>query len=157
MVAPGILQQSAFFTDLDEAEVKSLAAMAAKIAFERGELVCQQGDPADMLYLLLEGWADVFVRIDSLGRRRELLATLSKGDIIGWSAVVHPYVYTTSVVCASPVETIGFQGNDLLKMFAADQKLGCTLMTKICQVIASRLLATRQQMVSLAIIGGWMA
>jgi CRP-like cAMP-binding protein len=153
VVAPGILQQSAFFAELDEAEVNSLAAIATKVTFERGDLVCKEGDPADTLYLLLEGWVDVFVKIDSQGRRRELLATLSKGDIIGWSAVVHPYIYTTSVMCASPVETIGFQGDDLLKMFVADQKLGCTLMTKICQVIASRLLATRQQMVSLAIIG----
>jgi len=152
MVAPGILREFAFFADLDEAEVNSLAAIARKIAFERGDLVCREGDPADMLYLLMDGWVDVFVKINSQGQRRELLATLSKGDIIGWSAVVQPHVYTTSVGCASPVQTIGFQGDNLLKMFAADQKLGCTLMTKICQVIANRLLATRQQMVSLSVL-----
>lgn len=152
MVAPQILQEFAFFADLDEAEVKNLAAIAGEISFERSDLVCKEGGPAGKLYLLLDGWADVFIKIDSRGRRRELLATLSRGDMFGWSAVVQPYVYTTSIVCASPVQTVCFHGDDLLNLFATDQKLGCTMMTKICQVIASRLLATRQQMVSLSVL-----
>ncbi len=153
MIAPVILQDFAFFADLDEAELRSLAAIASEIWFQRGDFICREGDPAERLYLLLDGWVDIQVNVNAQARRRELLATQTAGDIFGWSAVVQPYIYTTSVVCASPVQVVSFKGTDLLALFEADRRLGSTLMTKICQIIASRLRATRQQMISLFVLG----
>jgi len=148
----GTLSDFAFFAGLDKPELERLATIAGEIGFERGDFICREGDPAQRFYLLLDGWADILVNIDPQGQRRELLATLTAGDIFGWSALVQPYIYTTSVVCASPVRAISFNGVDLLAMGEADLRLGSALMTSICQVIASRLRATRQQMISLFIL-----
>ncbi|NIN63682.1 MAG: cyclic nucleotide-binding domain-containing protein [Anaerolineae bacterium] len=149
MVTPEILTALPFFAGLSETELKSMSIIANKVSFQRGDLIFREDDPAHTLYLLLDGWVDVVVNTDAKGEQHELVTTLSPGDIFGWSALVDPYVYTGSAVCASPVEAIEFKGADLLGMFELDPKLCCVIMRRVCQVIADRLRATRLQMVSL--------
>lgn len=149
MITPEILTAFPFFAGLSEAELRSVSIIAKKVSFQRGESIFRENDPAHTLYLLIDGWVDVVVNTDAKGEQHELVSTLSPGDILGWSAVVDPYVYTGSAVCASPVEVIEFKGADLLGMFELDPKLCCVILRRVCQVIADRLHATRLQMVSL--------
>jgi CRP-like cAMP-binding protein len=146
---PEILRTFPFFAGLSEAELKSLSIIANKVSFQRGDLIFKEDDPAHALYLLVDGWVDIVVNTDAQGKQHELVTTLSPGEIFGWSALVDPFSYTGSAVCASPVEAIDFNGADLLGMFELDPRLCCIIMRKVCQVTADRLRATRLQMVSL--------
>lgn len=152
MIAPETLQNYPFFAGFNQTTVKSLAQIAAPVSFAAGELIFKEGDCAGVLFLLVEGWVDILIDIDRQGRR-ELVTTLTPGDMFGWSAVVEPHIYTTSAVCASPVRGIGFEGRRLRALFAADQELCCAIMSRVCRIIASRLRATRAQMVNLLLIG----
>jgi len=149
VIPPGTLKSLPFFTGLNEAELKSLSIIASQVSLQRGDLLFREGEPAHTLYLLLDGWVDVVINTDALGERRELVTTLTSGDIFGWSAVVEPYAYTASAICASPVKAIGLKGTDLMALFEIDPRLCSAITRKICQVIADRLYATRLQMVSL--------
>ena len=149
MVTPETLRIFPFFAGLNEAELKSLTIIANQTSFRRGDLIFKEDDPADALYLLLDGWVDVVVNTDTEGDQQELVTTLSPGDLFGWSSIVDPFLYTASAICASPVEVIEFNGADLLGMFELDPRLCCVIMQNICNVIANRLRATRLQMVSL--------
>ena len=149
MVTPEIITAFPFFAGLSETELKSVSIIANKVSFQRGDLIFREDNAAHTLYLLIDGWVDVVVNTDAEGEQHELVTTLSPGDIFGWSALVDPYVYTGSAVCASPVEVMEFKGADLLGMFELDPKLCCVVMRRVCQVIADRLHATRLQMVSL--------
>ncbi|MGQ9502091.1 MAG: cyclic nucleotide-binding domain-containing protein [Anaerolineae bacterium] len=131
--------------------MKQLAPLASCLNFSEGELVFRQGDPATQLYLLIDGWVDLTVDADAQGVRRELLMTLTQGEIFGWSAVVEPYIYTASAQCATRVTALAFSSGDLLALFASDAQLCYTLMNRICHVIAKRLETTRAQLVSLFI------
>jgi CRP-like cAMP-binding protein len=153
VILPDTLKDFSFFADFSEAAVKSMATVASEISFQPGDYIVREGDAAHTLYLLLDGWVDILVNLDTQGKQRELVTTLTRGDMFGWSALVAPNRYTTSVVCASPVKAVGLKGTDLITLFEADQRLGCAFMTKVCQVIASRLRVTRHQMVSLFVIG----
>jgi CRP-like cAMP-binding protein len=143
---PEILRTFAFFAGLSETELKSLSIITNKVSFQRGDLIFREDDPAHALYLLIDGWVDIVINTDAQGEQHELVTTLSPGEIFGWSAVVDPYAYTGSAVCASPVEAIDFKGADLLGMFELDPRLCCVIMSKVCK---DRLRATRLQMVSL--------
>jgi CRP/FNR family cyclic AMP-dependent transcriptional regulator len=149
MVTPEILTAFPFFAGLSETEVKSVSIIANKVSFQRGDLIFREDDSAHTLYLLVDGWVDIVVNTDAEGKQHELVTTLSPGDILGWSALVDPYLYTGSAVCASPVEAIEFKGADLLGMFELDPRLCCVIMRRVCRAIADRLRATRLQMVSL--------
>jgi CRP-like cAMP-binding protein len=152
MVAPEILKRFPFFADMNESELKSLSIIASEVYFQRGDLIFEEDKPADTLYLVLDGWVDIMISTDTRGTHRELVTTRTSGDIFGWSAVVEPYLYTASAVCASPVKAIGFDGSSLLALLALDTRLCCLIMTRICQVSAERLRAARLQMVSLFMV-----
>jgi CRP-like cAMP-binding protein len=143
------LQRFAFFPGLSSDELNGLSIIAKETSFQRGDCVFHEGDTAHWLYLLLEGWVDVLINTEARDDRRVLMMTLTAGDIFGWSAVVTPYVYTASAVCASPVKAIRLSRVELQALFELDQELYCTIITKICHVVASRLHATRLQMASL--------
>ena len=149
VIAPEILEDFKFFAGLSEAELKSLSIIANQVSFRRGDTIFREDEPADTLYLLLDGWVDILINTDAHGVHRELVTTRTAGDVFGWSAIVEPYVYTASAICVSPVKMAAFKGADLLALFELDSRLCCLMMTRICQVVANRLTATRLQLVSL--------
>jgi CRP/FNR family cyclic AMP-dependent transcriptional regulator len=149
VITPKTLETFSFFTGLSETELKSLSIIARRVSFQRGDIMFREGYPAHSLFLLTDGWVDIVVKTDAQGRHSEPVTTLSPGAIIGWSALVEPYVYTGSAFCASSVEAIKFKGADLLGLFELDPNLCSFIMRRVCQVIANRLRATRLQMVSL--------
>jgi CRP-like cAMP-binding protein len=154
MIVSGILREIPFFAGLDDEELDSLSAIACEISFQSGDLIFDEGDSAHTLYLLLDGWVDIVIEInDHQDNRQQLVVTtLSSGDMFGWSAAVEPYVYTTAAVCVSPVKAIGFSKIDLQHLFETNQRLCYIIITRICQIIASRLHTTRLQMVSMFVM-----
>jgi len=152
VVVPEALKDFPFFAGLTEMELESLANIACEVTFRSDELIFDEGDPAHTLYLLLDGWVDIVVEANEKGQHRQLVTTLTPGNIFGWSALVEPYTYTSSAVCASPVQTIGFGRKKLQTLFEADPRLCYTLTMRVCQVIAARLHSTRRQMVSMFVM-----
>lgn len=149
MVSPEALERFSFFDGLSQEELRSLSAIAEQVLFQRSEFIFREGEPADALYLLRDGWVDIVINTSGEGDRQELVTTLTPGEIFGWSAVVEPHIYTASALCASPVEAIRFGGAGLLALFEANPRLGCLLTRKICRVISDRLRAARLQATSL--------
>ncbi len=153
MVPPEILQRFSFFPGLSADELNGLSFIGREISFQRGDRIFQEGDSAHSLYLLLEGWVDVLIDAEAGDDPHGLMMTLTAGDIFGWSAVVAPYIYTASAVCASPVKAISLSQVELQALFEIDREFYCTIVTEICHVIASRLRATRLQLASLFVAG----
>jgi len=149
VIPPETLQSFSFFNGLSPAELKGLSIIANEVSFQRGDCIFPENGAAHTLYLLLDGWVDIAINTGVRDDQHGLMMTLTAGDIFGWSAVVEPHVYTASAVCASPVKAIALRGVDLRALFEVDHKLYCAIIKKICQVIASRLRATRLQMASL--------
>lgn len=149
MIPPELLMGYPFFAGLNEAELYSLSIIASQVSWPPGGFIFEENEQAHTMYLLLDGWVDIVINTSSKSKRRELVTTLTPGEILGWSALVEPHFYTASAVCASPVKAVEFRGVDLRALFGIDQQLCCTVTTRICQVIAGRLRATRLQMVSL--------
>ncbi len=152
MIAPGTLKDLAFFAGLSQVQLNSLSIIADEVSFQQGDRIFEEDQPAHTLYLLLDGWVDILINTDGRGNHRESVTTRTAGDVLGWSAVVEPYVYTASAICVSPVKMIAFKGADLLALFELDSRLCCLMMRRICQVVANRLTATRLQLVNLFVV-----
>jgi len=152
VVVPEVFKDFPFFTGLTETELESLADIACEFTFQSDEVIFSEGDRAYTLYLLLAGWVDIVVESNVQGQYGQLVTTLTTGNIFGWSALVEPYVYTSSVICASAVQAIGFDRIKLQTLFETNQWLRYTITVRVCQVIASRLHSTRRQMVSMFVL-----
>ncbi len=87
--------KSPFLEGLAEADRDVIVAAASHRRFLAESVVAHQGDTADRLFLLIEGWARFFF-VNEDGRK-VLLHWLAAGDIFGGAALVSaPYHYLVS-------------------------------------------------------------
>jgi CRP-like cAMP-binding protein len=135
-----------FFAGLGEDALSRLARLAAHAPFDAGAVIFRTGEPATALYLLTEGWVDIFAGDEE---PHQLLTAVTAGDVFGWSALVEPYVYTAAARCATPVRVMAFPGAEMRSLFQTDALLCYALMNRLCRVIAGRLRAARSQLVSM--------
>lgn len=71
---------------------------------------------------------------------------LIKGDIVGWSALVEPHIFTFSAQAVDKCKLVALDGIKLLKFMDADPVMGYEVMRRLSEVIASRLTHTRRSL-----------
>ena len=148
MIAPEIIESFSAFVDLEENEVQALATLAEEERYRRGEFIFHEGDPANKLYLLLEGRVEMMMATNADGTQRAMVMTAAPGEIFGWSSLVEPYQLTASAHCATPVRVVAITASGVRALMAMSCSLGYRLMQKGCQTASARLRATRVQLLS---------
>lgn len=150
MISPETLRRFPLFAGTAPAQFKELAMLGEEVAFNTGDWLFYEGDAADALYLILSGSIELKIRLDAAGTHHADLNTLIEGEVVGWSALVEPYVYTLGAVAISDAQLVKLDGEKLRKLLAQNPELGFSLMSRLAQAIGRRLTNLRVQFVSLA-------
>ena len=116
MVSVDILKQFDFFQGFNDEQMKKLADMATEESYKAGFQLWKKGDPAQNLYLLEVG--KIVLVIDTyMGTARPPMQVtveiVTKGDAMGWSSVIEPYVYTLGARCIDDSKAIALDGAKL--------------------------------------------
>ncbi len=64
---------------------------------------------------------------------------LARGEVMGWSALIEPHIYTLGGLCISKAELIALDAESLRKMIDEDCAMGLTVMRSTAKIMASRL------------------
>lgn len=129
------LHQFKIFSDLDLAELDSIARVAHVQEFEAGEQLIIEGAPAERLYLFLKGKAAVKVRSEG---RLVVIDELGPGEVLGWGALMEPNVYTASAWTTEPSELIVIPGDRLRQLCETNKRMGYRVGKGIGEVISRR-------------------
>jgi CRP-like cAMP-binding protein len=124
---------------------EKLLALAETFQFKAGQDIIGEGDPSLYLYIVKSG--RVAVEIDMPTKGRRILRTGGVGDMFSWSALVEPRLATSAVRAMDDTEALGIKGGALMDACREDFELGFELYRALTEVIASRLIATRLQLV----------
>jgi CRP/FNR family transcriptional regulator, cyclic AMP receptor protein len=102
-----LLRRVPLFSLLTVAQAEVLSGAVVKRRFKRGEVLVEQGQKSDALYILLTGRARVMAS-DSRGRE-VILATLSQGDYLGEMSIIdnEPHSATVRAEVQTDVLTLG--------------------------------------------------
>ena len=130
------LHQFRIFARLDEADLESIAGIACIKQFETAKELTEEGAAADRLYLFLTGKAEVKVRTPD--GSQVVIDEVGPGELLGWSAVVEPCLYTASARTTEPSEAIVIDGKSLRELFEANKRLGCQVVKGMGEVISRR-------------------
>ncbi len=130
------LRQFKIFAELDVADLDSIAHLAYVREFDAGEELITEGDPAEQLYLFLNGKAVVKVR--GADGRQVPIDELGPGEVLGWGAVMEPHIYTASAWTLEPSELVIVKGNDLRGLCDANKHLGYMVCKGIGEVMSTR-------------------
>ena len=146
MISPNHLKEFAFFKGFSDQELGKLSGAASEETANAGTQMYKNGDPARGPFLVQEG--KVVLLMDSnLGPHRPPMQVtvdvVTKGESMGWSAVVEPYVYTLGALCIDRAKLICLDAPRLRKLMDEDTCLGYRVMKATAQVIANRLTHTR--------------
>ncbi|HET6459856.1 MAG TPA: cyclic nucleotide-binding domain-containing protein [Syntrophales bacterium] len=145
MVSPDQLKNYNFFKGFTNEELKKFAEIASEESYKAGVQIWKKGEPAGNLSLLKEG--KVLMTMDTYAgpSRPPMQVTVdvvTKGDAMGWSAVVEPYIYTLGTRCIDDSQLINFNAAKVKEMINKDKALGFKFMHAIAKVVAARLTHT---------------
>lgn len=130
------LRNIPLFAGLPTPRLKLIAYTAEIVRFASGEVIVQQGDPADAVYIVTDGEAEVRLR-DSEGHD-VLLATMARHSLFGETAVLSRGRRTATVVAKTPVTTFKISAKVFLDLLRQSPDISMQVMS----VLAQRLEAT---------------
>lgn len=146
------------FASLTPEQRGAIASRCAVHAFGPGEEIFAQGSVAARFYGLLDGEAELVLRVtervlkstidyeEALTVEHETLErsivveVLRGGDVFGWSSLLSPPgTLTASARCRGPVTAFSAPGDALLELFEREPELGYRFMQRLVTVISQRL------------------
>ncbi len=135
-----------FFAGLDDDTLALVAGCAARQHFREGEHLFHEGEPADTFYVLRTGRVALETRLPTGCR---VLDTVEADEVIGWSWLVPPYLWTFDARAVTGTSAVAFDGACLRGKCAADPALGYALLQRVVQVMSVRLHSARVRLLDL--------
>ena len=138
------LESCEFFEGLAAAEISEIADLCKAAEYEGGELVFQQGDFGEHLYIIIRGRIYLERSIDLGSQKGSVtIETLGKGRVLGcWSTLLDmPHILLSSAVCQKPTTVLRIKGADLRRIMVNNTELGFNLMERLCFLLRDRIQA----------------
>jgi CRP-like cAMP-binding protein len=125
------LRNIPLFAGLPTPRLKLIAYTAEVVRFAPGEVIVQQGDQADAVYIITEGDAEVWLR-DAEGTQIHL-ATMGPNSLFGETAVICKGRRTATVKAKDGVATFKIAANLFLDLVRQSPEIGMQVMIVLAQ------------------------
>jgi CRP-like cAMP-binding protein len=142
------LQKIPWFQDLKPQHTHQIAEISSMRHFKAGEVFFREGDKQDYFYIVLAGRVALDMFVPHRGKVR--FYTCDEWDNFGWSSVT-PVVHTRTAGAVGVVEgtVIATDTQKLQALCDLDHDIGYLFMRRMVNVIASRLMVTRLQLLDM--------
>jgi CRP-like cAMP-binding protein len=134
-----------FFKGVKPAHLALITGCAMNVRYEAGDYVGRAGDLADAFWVIREG--RVALELSEPGRGTITVATMSQGDVVGFSWLLPPYQLHFDIHALTATRALQFDGRCLRDKCGADPELGYDLLSRF-----SRLMVDRVQAMSLQLL-----
>jgi CRP-like cAMP-binding protein len=129
---------------MERAHLELIAGCAQNVHVPADTLLLQEGEPANIFYLIRRGTVALEVNAPASGPL--LIETLAPGDAVGWGWLFEPYRWQIDGRTTEPSDLIAFDGACLRGKAEEDHELGYQLMKRFAADVVDRLHATRMQL-----------
>ena len=142
------LQTIPWFQEISLEHFEKIAEISRLVEVDANQELFREGDPEDYLYIVLQGRVAIEMFVPGRGRVR--IYTAEAMDVVGWSSVT-PVVRrrTAGAQAVLPSCLIRLDAVCLLQLCEEDPHLGYIVMRRMANVVASRLLTTRLQLLDM--------
>jgi CRP-like cAMP-binding protein len=137
-----------FLDDLGEENSIRLLKLSREVAFPAGTRLFEEGRRADRFWVLRSGGVDLELPVP--GRRPAVVETVGGEDLLGWSWLTPPYLWTVGARTRTLVQALEFQAEEVRALCAADPAFGQALALRCAAVIGERLRTTRRRLLALS-------
>ncbi len=148
MVSPEILRRYPAFAYLDPEQLGEVAMISEIVEYDGGQTIFEADRAAEYLYLLMDGSVNLHHVVkpenENHGQRKDfMVGTINPGEILGISAVIEPYMLTSTAVTVLPSKLVRMAAAELRELSAGDVSLNLNLQRAAARATMERLHATR--------------
>ena len=137
-----VLKTSPLFEMLSQPELEVLAELSKLRRYAPGDIVFEEGDLGDSLYVIVMGQLDVVKRVDPSGEK--LLATLKDRDFFGEMSLVDKEYRSATVRAKSEAQLLQLSAENLVAFRRTYKDGFAFLLINIARVLSGRLRETNQ-------------
>lgn len=127
------------FDELDDRELEIIAKTAKTEELGKDAVLTRAGKPASQLYLIVKG--SVTITTPGPGDKEIPVDEVGPGQIVGWSTLTGPYIYTATTMTAEKSTLIVISGSKLREIFEVNNHIGYRVLKGIGYVVARRMAA----------------
>jgi CRP-like cAMP-binding protein len=139
VVTIDMLRRFRIFEELNDRELEQIAHTGKIEELGEGATLTENGAPATSLYLIVDGKVSVSVRGP---KGHELQADeLGPNQLLGWSSLVGPYVYTATAQTTEKSTVIVFSGSKMRQIFEINNHIGYRVLKGMGNVVSRRIQA----------------
>ncbi|MCW8408254.1 cyclic nucleotide-binding domain-containing protein [Legionella sp. PATHC035] len=110
-----ILSRATIFTGIGLIEQKMLADKCVIANYRPEEIVIEQGEIGDMLYIIIRGTVQVSIKTQSMGWKR--INTLGPGDVFGEIAILRNIRRTARISTITACQFLTINARDFLAVY----------------------------------------
>jgi CRP-like cAMP-binding protein len=138
------LGRTEFFAPFGPQHLRMLASCATQVQYEAGEFLSHSGDEADAFWLVHSGHVGLSYFVPARGE--VTVATVTPGEVAGFSWLFPPHETRFDIVAVTPVSALRFDGRVVRRQCAADPEFGYQVMARFIRIIADRVEAMNLQL-----------
>jgi len=145
--AISLLNYAPFCESFTQAEIHALAKKSSILLAHQGDILSQQDQPADGLYLLIKGKVVVSYQTDS----GDIITTRSisrAGTILSWTTANAILKNRTSIISSRDSSVLFIKRDDLLEIFQDNPKFSVKYLYRLIWLVGTHLLAARMRYLS---------
>ncbi|MCB5161358.1 GDSL-type esterase/lipase family protein [Marinomonas algarum] len=145
--ATALLNYAAFCDTFTQAEIHTLAKKSSILLAHQGDILSQQDQPANGLYLLIKGKVIVSYQTDA----GDLITTRSisrAGTVLAWTTQNQTLKNRTSIISSRDSSVLFIKQADLLEIFAENPKFSVKYLYRLIWLVGTHLLAARMRYLS---------
>lgn len=142
------LKKIPWFKEIKPEHLQKISDIAHLRHVRAGEILFREGDKEDYLYIVLEGRVALDIFVPHRGKIR--IYTVDPWDLFGWSSVT-PTIHQRTAGAAAVVDglVVAIDSARLRQLCDEDHDLGYVVMRRLTNIVASRLLVTRLQLIDM--------
>lgn len=141
------LAQLEIFKNLCPQQINLLRPHFDCISYPDAFAIFEQGDPANFLYILVEG--EVVVHYKPYDGTTITVTHIHPGGVFGWSSAMGRDVYTSGALSLSACQAYRIRGIDLRKLCEENPETGIVILEQLTEVIAERLRCTHDEILAI--------
>jgi len=141
------LSASHFLMGIPESIQFKLAELAVPRDLSQGEVVFQEGQTHDRIYLVESG--HVRLEMSVPGGMPIPMITVGPGEFLGWSPLFGHKTMTASAIATETTRCWSFSGEQLRKLCETQHDIGYHVMKQLAIELSKRLTATRLQVLDM--------
>jgi CRP/FNR family transcriptional regulator, cyclic AMP receptor protein len=148
MISIKDVREADLFMGLNVKQLQRLSRLFIERSFQAGEVIFSQGEPAEKLYILIEGEVTLGIKAKDQIDITAYSAN-KKGEVFGLPCLIKPYQNNVSATCNKKTKVLCIQGEILRKLMKQNSNMGIEIMDKVAETYLSRLNSTRAMITNL--------